>query len=284
MESTTKRNPLTSHFRQPAIFIKLPSRGRWWADGALEMPENQELAVYPMSTRDEIILKTPDALLNGQGIVSVIQSCCPGIKNAWAMPGVDVDTVLIAVRIASFGNNMEFDSKCPHCGEENTHEIDLTVPLSQITSPDYSDRVVIQDLSIKLRPQTYFDVNRGNTIAFEEEKLTNALNLPESVPAEEKAKLLEESMARLADYNVQAVAKSIEYIDISSDERVTDQGFIVEYLQNAGGEVVRTIQAKLVEYANQIKIKPVNLQCNDCTKPYSVDLTFDYSSFFGKSS
>ena len=284
MDSTTKRNPLTSHFRQPAIFIKLPSRGRWWGDEALDLPENEEIAVYPMSTRDEIILKTPDALLNGQGIVSVIQSCCPSIKNAWAMPGVDVDTVLIAVRIASFGNNMEFDSKCPHCKEENTHEIDLTVPLGEISCPSYNERVVIQDLSIKLRPQTYFDVNRGNTIAFEEERLANALNLPDSVPAEEKAKLLEESMSRLADYNVRSVAKSIEYIEIVNDERVTDQGFITEYLQNAGGEIVRVIQARLVEYANQIKIKPVNLQCNDCTKPYAVELTFDYSSFFGKSS
>lgn len=284
MDSTTKRNPLTSHFRQPAIFIKLPSQGRWWADGAIDIPEGNEIPVYPMSTRDEIILKTPDALLNGQGIVSVIQSCCPHIKNAWAMPGVDVDTVLIAIRIASFGNNMEFDSKCPHCKEDNTHEIDLTNPLSQIKCPDYSERVAVKDLTIKLKPQTYFDVNRGNSIAFEEEKLANALNLPESVPVEEKARLLEESMTRLANYNVEAVAKSIDYIDISSDERVTDPAFILEYLQNAGGEVVRKIQTKLVEYASEIKLKPLDLQCNDCTKAYTVELTFDYSSFFGKSS
>jgi hypothetical protein len=60
-----------------------------------------------MTTKDEITLKTPDALLNGQGVVNVIESCCPAIKDAWAMPSIDVDATLIAIRIASYGNQMD---------------------------------------------------------------------------------------------------------------------------------------------------------------------------------
>ena len=76
-------NPLANYFRQPAIYLKLPSAGRWWPQGSLELSESQELPIYPMSTKDEILIRTPDALLNGQGVVDVIQSCCPAMKNAW---------------------------------------------------------------------------------------------------------------------------------------------------------------------------------------------------------
>lgn len=58
-------NPLQQYFRRPAIYIKLPSDGRYYSDGILSMPENHELPVYPMTAIDEITAKTPDALFNG---------------------------------------------------------------------------------------------------------------------------------------------------------------------------------------------------------------------------
>ena len=75
-------NPLAKHFRQPALYIKLPSSGRFWPDGSIEIPLNGEIPVYPMTAKDEIMIRTPDALLNGAGTVSVIQSCCPNILDA----------------------------------------------------------------------------------------------------------------------------------------------------------------------------------------------------------
>ena len=114
-------NPLSKYFRQPAIYMDLPSRGKYWPDGTLDLPVTGKLAVYPMTTRDEITLRTPDALMNGTSVVDVIQSCCPSITNAWRMPSVDVDAVLIGIRIASYGNEMDFDTRCPYCKAENKH-------------------------------------------------------------------------------------------------------------------------------------------------------------------
>jgi hypothetical protein len=64
-----------------------------------------------MTAKDELMLKTPDALMNGQATVEVIKSCVPSIKNPWHMPSIDIDTILIAIRIATYGENMEFSSK-----------------------------------------------------------------------------------------------------------------------------------------------------------------------------
>ena len=77
IEQKPRVNPLTSLMRQPKIYIKLPSNGRFWAPGSLDTPPNGEYAVYSMTARDEMMLKTPDSLLNGQAIVDVIEHCVP---------------------------------------------------------------------------------------------------------------------------------------------------------------------------------------------------------------
>jgi len=130
-------NPLKRFFRQPAIYIKLPSGGQHWAPDSLEMPQNGELAVYPMTAMDEITYRTADALFNGSAVVNVIQSCIPAIKNAWHIPSIDVDTILVGIRIASYGHEMQFDSDCPHCQNENTFGLDLRTVMDGIRSPDY---------------------------------------------------------------------------------------------------------------------------------------------------
>jgi len=79
-------NPLSKYFRQPALYINLPSEGRWYPDGGVEIPVTGSVPIYAMTAKDEITMKTPDALLNGAATVSVIESCCPAIKDAWKMP------------------------------------------------------------------------------------------------------------------------------------------------------------------------------------------------------
>ena len=94
-------NPLRQYFRQPAIYIKLPSQGKYYPPGTLNSSVTGEYPVYPMTAIDEITYRTPDAMFNGQATVNVIQSCVPDIKDAWQMQAIDMDTVLVAIRIAS---------------------------------------------------------------------------------------------------------------------------------------------------------------------------------------
>lgn len=275
-------NPLTKFFRQPSIYLKLPSNGRWWEDGSLAMPVTGELPIYPMTTRDEVILRTPDALLNGQGVVDVIQSCCPNIKDAWKMPSIDVDAVLISIRVATYGNKMDFTSTCPHCKETNDHEIELNGLLSRLVCPDYSKPVLYQSLKIKLHPQQYFTVNRANQIQFEEQRLVNVLNLGDDVDPEIKAQRLTESMTRLVELGTMAIVESTEYIETEDGDRITKKEHLAEFFQNAESSVIRGIQDTLGEIGKDAKIPPATLHCTGCDRDYEVELTFDYANFFGK--
>lgn len=74
-------NPLQKYFRQPKIYLSLPSNGKYYPAGSLEISETGEYPVFPMTARDEIMIKTPDALLNGEATVAVIKSCIPLLKN-----------------------------------------------------------------------------------------------------------------------------------------------------------------------------------------------------------
>ena len=121
-----ENNPLKQYFRRPSIYIKLPSGYKNYPAGVIDIPESGELPVYPMTAIDEITVKTPDALFNGSAIVDIINSCIPNIKDPWKLSSVDVDAVLIAIKSAADGNDMELETTCPACDESSTYGVNLT--------------------------------------------------------------------------------------------------------------------------------------------------------------
>ena len=91
-------NPLKQYFRQPKIFIGLPSKGVYNKENTLD-GDISNMPVYGMTGMDEILMKTPDALISGESTVRIIESCCPFIKDAWELSSLDTDLVLTSIRI-----------------------------------------------------------------------------------------------------------------------------------------------------------------------------------------
>lgn len=276
---TQTTNPLAKHFRQPAIYMKLPSDGRFWPEGSLELPVTGEIPVYPMTARDEITIRTPDALLNGQGVVDVIHSCCPNIKDAWKMPSIDVDSVLLHIRIASYGSNMDFDTVCPSCSEEASFALDIGTLASQIIVADYDTPLVIDGLTIKVKPQPYFEVNRVNQITFTEQQIMRTIR-DDSLSDEAKSQKSNEYLDKLINLNVEVCVNSTDSITTEDGTVVTDFKFIKEFYTMTDYKVMRTIQDKLKAIAEASALKPVGTTCSACSTKYEVPLEFDYSNFF----
>jgi hypothetical protein len=274
-------NPLSKYFRQPAVYVKLPSDGRYWPDDALDMPVTGELPIYPLTTKDEILLKTPDALMNGTGVVDAIHSCCPSIKNAWVMPSIDVDTVLIAMRIASYGHDMDFAAKCPHCGEDNTYSKDLRECLASIKMPVYDDPIYINDLGVVVKPQAFFVSNKANQINFEEQKMMKAI---ENVGLDETVRNTEihNSMKRLLDIGLDNLTASTSYITLEDGTEVREPEFIKEFYANADSVSVKIVQDRIAALSAKAGIAPFTVECDSCHSQYEVPVEFNYSSFFGK--
>lgn len=272
-------NPLNQYFRQPAIYIRLPSNGEFYPDGTLTMPPNSEVPVYPMTAIDEITYRTPDALFNGSAVASVIQSCIPNIKNAWAIPSIDVDTILISIRIASYGHEMEIYTKCPNCGSESDRVADLRTVIDAMKAPDYSKVLHHGDLEIYFRPMTYKDINDNNQLQFEEQRLLQAIN-SQVLSEEDKVRAMSESMRKITDITMKAMVLSISAVK-SPNALVTESAFIQDLLLNCDRQLFNQIRDRVIEFKTAAEIQPLLIKCDSCEHEYKQPITLDMSSFFG---
>jgi len=280
VENQAMPNPLQQYMRQPQIYMKLPSEGKYYPPGVLEMPINGELPVYSLSTKDELLLNTPDALMNGQGVVDVIQSCIPAIKNAWYIPTVDVDAILIAIRIASYGEMMEYQSTCPKCEESNNYEIDLRQWLDKKVDVSLFDAPFrYKELEIFIKPNDYRSMNDANLEAFEQQRLVQTVN-DSTMSEQEKQNRFNEIFAIMTRYTVRSMAGAIERVVVPGGASISDEAHILEFVENADRNLYQQLKKHVETALKQIPEKSVPASCPECQHQYSTPFTFDQSNFF----
>lgn len=274
------QNPLTKYFRQPILYINLPSEGKWYPEGALDLPVTGSIPVYAMTAKDEITMKTPDALLNGSSTISVIKSCCPSIIDPWKMPLVDLDTILIAIRIATYGKDMDFTTICPHCQTKNEHAVDLTVLMSTIKIADWTTTSDINGLKITLRPQHFDEFNKNNLMNFEEQRLIQIVS-NEDMPDEEKLVKFAEMFDKIVSVGITQVSKGIASIELEDGTVVTNPDHIIEFLKNCDRSVWDLLKTRIdsMKEVAQLKIK-TPCENPDCGKEYETPFIFEQTSFF----
>jgi len=280
-------NPLMSYMRQPKIYIRLPSKGQYWPEGSLEMPVAGELPVYSMTAKDELMFKTPDALLNGQSVVTVVESCVPNIKNAWDIPALDLDTILIAIRLATYGDKMSFEHAVPNTSDKMEYELDLRVLIDQLQNAQWIEQIAINpDFIIYVRPLNYRSLTQTSIKTFETQRIFNLVN-DDNLTDEQKVELFNQSFSKLTKLTVDLVADSVYKIE-TLDQIVTDPVYITEFMNNSDREIFEKVQNHLKELKNLNDLKPLEIfstpeqQELGAPEKYSVPLNFNESDFFGK--
>lgn len=281
IKNEATQNPLASLFRQPKIYIELPSKGQFYQEGTLETSESGEHAVYAMTARDELLFKTPDALMNGTSTVEVIKSCIPSIKNPWAMPSIDVDAVLCAIRIATYGHEMDVTSKCPNCEHINDFAIDLRQALDNLRNINFETNVVINDtILVKVRPLTYDEMTKTSLKVFEHQRVFSILN-DSTLSDEEKVKMFQESFVKLTDLTFKTVSQCIVSVETVGG-KTDNPEYIEEFLRNTDKSVFSELN-KSIEKSKKTSIMPaIDAECAECHHKYQMELTLDQSDFFGK--
>lgn len=273
-----KPNPLANYFRQPKLYIKLPSQGRFYPEGALDKSEIDEYAVYAMTAKDELMLKTPDALMNGQATTEVIKSCVPAIKNPWRMPSIDLDTVLIAIRIATYGENMEFSSTCPACSNINDLVFNLIGYLDQASTFDYEDEILLPPLKVYIRPYSYKEITQTNIKTLQQKRIIDIVN-DETMPEEEKLEKFGESFVKLTQLTVDVISGCIERIE-TPEGVVEDPIVIKDFIENSDRATFNSINKRIMELKDKIALKSHTVECQKCEYKHVIDITMDQANFF----
>jgi hypothetical protein len=270
-------NPLKQYFRRPSIYLKLPSGGKYYPEGSIDLPENKEVPVYPMTAIDDITSKTPDALFNGIAVIEIIRSCVPNIKDPWQVPATDVDALLIAIRAATNGNMLDVESSCPSCKEESSYNINLVSLLANLGNVNYQDTINVNDLTIKFNPLSYRKLNDINLAQFEIEKAIR--NLENMENDEERLKSSNNTMKSLNNLSMALITEAIESIATPS-VIVTEKEHINDFLRNCDKHTYDILKTTAVKFRESSQLKPLKVKCIHCQHEYEQPLTLNVTDFF----
>jgi hypothetical protein len=273
----SQTNPLNKYFRQPKIFISLPSKGLNYPPGVLA-GDYTNVPIFAMTGMDEILFKTPDALFNGEASTKVIESCCPYIKDAKLMPNIDVDALLVAIRIATFGEQMSVNHTCNECGEQGDFDIDLRKLIDYFSSIKFDHTIdVSEELTVRLRPLNYKEMTE---FSIENFKLQRMLYQISDVEEAKQQEHLNAVYQKLAEIQIELFMLSIESVQ-TPDAVVTDKEMIREWLRNADSTVYKKIKDVLESNKNSWSIPKQTIKCAGCGHEDQISITLDQSNFFG---
>lgn len=273
-----KFNPLSQWYRQPKIYIRLPSNGEFYPPGSLDKSQTNEYPVFAMTAKDELMFKTPDALLSGQSTVEVIKSCVPAILDPWKMPSIDVDAILMAIRIATYGENMELTATCPECKADNDFVFNINQFLGRIQNFKFESIVEYEQLTIHVRPYTYHEMTKAGLKAFEQQRVFSIIN-DDSMDDEKKLKMFGESFVKLTELTVDIIAGCISRIDTPNGS-TEDTNHIKEFINNASKDIFDKISDHVSKLKDQINIPDQDAKCNECQLEFKLPITMDQSNFF----
>lgn len=276
LRTSQRANPLANFMRKPKLLLKLPSNGEYWADGSIQLPETKELPVFSMTAKDELAMKSPDALLNGQAVVDVIQSCVPSIKDAWKTPNIDLDAILIAIRIATYGDMISIKYVEPVTANNKIAEVDLSEILEEITNRGiaWEEGVSIsKELTCYVRPLTYKHITLTTAKTFETQRLMETVN-NDQTSDEKKLEVYNQSFKIMTNITIDLVADTVEAVE-TPDGVVTDKKFIREFLENADKEVFQKVQDHMSDMKTKYGLQPITLSATAEQKAAGVPNTFD---------
>ena len=275
-----RQNPLMKYFRMPGVHVHLPSNGAFMPPGSIDFTMNNEVPVYPMRSADEMLLKSPDALMSGYAIEQIIQSCVPAIKAPRLISNPDLDVLLMAIRAATYGEVITLAPVCPSCGVENEARRNLSYLLANMTFVEPENMVRLTDeIVVYLRPYNMANATLLAMASYEETRKLQAVE--ESTP--ERTSQIAQSMQRLTALSTEIMADCVLRV-IVPEGIVSDPLMIREFVGNISKKWTDQIQAKLDEMNGCGIDKSYEITCASCGHKWNAEIEFNPSSFFASSS
>ena len=273
---------LEKHKRHPKLYIDLPSQGKWYNETVVNKSES--IPVFGMTAMDEIVLKTPDALFSGEATVQVIKSCLPDILDPWQLVGYDIDYILIAIRIATYGDNIDITTTCPKCESETAGEVPLQRLLENLNNNPIIQDFEMDDLTFILHPCTF---RQTTDFSIESYSLQRQILQVENttLTRQEKDEQLNKLYTAVAELNLKVAVAYLNAVTDGEDQE-TDKNTITKFVQENDVKFYETLRNTITSLTSKWQLPPFDIQCTseDCDHTYSTKLDMDYSNFFGTKS
>lgn len=281
MENQQHSNPLKQFFRKPGIWIKLPSQGKFYESKPADLNDMGEIPVYPLTAKDELLLKNADSLLNGNAITQLVNSCAPSIKDPVNMPSIDLDAILVAIKRCTYGENMDVTTQCD-CEDKTTNEVSVNLNhlISGISVIDEIPPIEHESgVKIYTKPITVSHLLKLNWVQYEQIRnlqLAEQQNLPEK----EKMNMLSKSYDALTTESINVVCGSIDTVLLPDGTMVKDRAMIEEWVKDLSKPEYSKLESTIMNTNSKGVSKEFNVQCQKCSKVYKSTIDLNPTTFF----
>jgi len=276
MSETANANPLKQFYRSPKLYVKLPSGAKF--NIVEDDAPTGELPVFPMTTKDELYMRNPDALLNGDAVIKIIQSCVPNVKDTRKLPVCDIDILMIAIRMATYGEVMETRIKSPHSGQEEMYEINLNTILENVeTMPTENAITLSNGVTVYVRPLSYDSQTKLNLVAYDQTKVLQNLNQVQDNPDVSQFKNM---FVKLAETNMNLLAECVVRVVTPDGESVENRSHIKDFVDNLDAVNSKKIDNEIDRLNKFSTVTNQTLECKQTGKEFTTDVKLDPADFF----
>lgn len=271
---------LQSLYRKKDIYIPLPSKGNFYPSG-INLSADGDIGIMSMTAKDDLLLKSPDSLFNGQSIIEMIKSCVPDIENPEEMPYCDLDIILIAISAAT-KKKMDLVSVCEKCNTENEYQLDISTFLSKIPDIDLSlSHVDVGNNAIvNIRPYKLKDQLKLRTKTFNKRRIEKILN--EDVNGEnveDLSTLFTSIIEEISRINLDLIAENIISVEIN-EEVINDPDEIKQWVYNMEKSTYELISERITKISEVNVNTEVKMACPSCEHKYSNNIETNPMDFF----
>ncbi len=274
-------DPLAKYYRMPGVHVKLPSNGAFMPPGSIELTMNGDVPVYPMRAADELLLKSPDALISGYAIEELLRSCVPAIKAPRLIASPDLDVLLLAIRAATYGELLSVSPVCPKC--EAVNEVQCSLPgILSTSKPIAADNPVrlSDDVVVSLRPYNMDNITRIGIASFEE---TRKVQATETAEESVRVTQINQSMQRIVTTSMDALSSAIISVAVK-EGTVSEPGSIRKFIDNVSKAWIDKLQTKLEEINTRGIDKHYAVTCVKCGHEWKPEIEFNPATFFASAS
>jgi hypothetical protein len=274
-------NPLIEELHEmgaiPSVEITLPTMAYFYPKDEVLRPDANpsQILVGPLSVLEESSLNDPMMMVSGRAITQLLKRIVPMVDNPQQLCELDVQAILIACRIASYGSELKLKHICPHCEFNNSMIIDLSEHIQRFSEYTFSELeqfdIVLPTVeqSVRLKPISYEDAINITMSA-----IKTGIGADDFDNLEEKEllttkyiEMYKEQFERALDSNVDALASTIYYATTKSGKIVNDRDLIKTWLTTLPLTDIRAITDRVKTLNEAISERSrLEYECQQCHK------------------
>ena len=253
-------NPLMEKIRMPGQTYQIPSQGLFYNNGELDdTVENGEVHVYPMTTIDEIVIRTPDMLFSGDSIEQVFRRCIPSVLKPKELFAKDVDFLMVCLRQVSYGEQFEV-SHTHDCKDAKSN--DYMIMMKQfITNTKQIDPTTIQQVF-------HVPLDNGQVVDLLPIKYTNLIKIMQVFEEDITPEMQQDRM-------IDTLSSIIKTVDGISDKPMIEEwlaGIPIKWAKQLSNAIDAT-----TDWGPDFTTK---VKCKDCGKQMEITIPMNPVSFF----